>query len=125
MKNLSDLLVVVAAFASLAASAVGFSAASWNGFWSGSGFIGVLYVLSWLLPALTVFGFIAYLVSRPVGLLSVLTLAIGGLVAVSAFSALSHGPLGIFIIPFLQVVSCAALYGDSVIQKKSPAVPKV
>ena len=118
MKTLSDLLLVIAAIASMAMSAFGFSAAAWGGFWSGTGAGAVLHLLLWLLPTLSVFAYVCYLVSRSVGLKCTWAIAIGSMITSICSLASHQSPTSIFLLPLIQLIACFALYADALIQNK-------
>lgn len=119
MKTLSDLLVVLAAVASMAESALGFTVGSWRGaLWSGTGAGAILNVFLWLLPTSSIFAFLSYLLSRSVGLKCAWALAIGSMVTSICSLASSQFTPIVFLFPFLQLIVCFALYGDARIQKR-------
>lgn len=119
MKAFSGVLLVIAAIACMALSALGFSVGVWNGFWSGTGVGAILYFLLWFLPASSVFAFVGYLVSKPVGLVFAWTIGLAAVItSICSFYA---GLFTRFILfsPSLQLIACLALQGDSRIQKKA------
>lgn len=118
MKTLSDLLLVVAAVASMAMSGFGFSIGVWGGFWSGTGVGAILNLLLWLLPTLSVIAFVISLVSRSVGLKCAWAIAIGSMI--TAFWSLASGQFTtiVCIFPLIQLIACFTLYGDTRIQNK-------
>ena len=118
MKTLSDLLLVTAAMASMAMSAFGFSAGVWGGFWSGTGVSAILNLLLWLLPTLSVFAFVSYLVSESVGLKCTWAIAIGSVITSICSLASGRSPTTIFVFPLIQLIACFALYGDTLIRNK-------
>jgi hypothetical protein len=118
MKTLSDLLVIIAAIASMAMSAFGFSVGVWGGFWSGTGVDAILNLLLWLLPTLSVLAFVSYLVSKSVGLKCIWAIAIGSMITSIWSLASGQSPTTIFLFPLIQLVACFALYGDTLIRNK-------
>ena len=118
MKTLSDLLLVIAAIASMAMSAFGFSVGVWGGFWAGTGVRAILHLLLWLLPTSSVIAFGSYLASRSVGLKCTWTIAIGGMITSISGWASGEFSMIIFLFPLIQLIACFALYGDARIQNK-------
>lgn len=116
MKPLSDLLLVIAAIASMAISALGFSVGIWGGFWGGTGVGAILNLLLWLLPALSVFAFAGYLISKSVGLICSWAIAIGWSICILASN---QSAMSLFLYPLIQLIACIALYGDARIRGKS------
>ena len=118
MKTLSDLLLIIAAVASMAMSAFGFSIGVWGGFWSGTGVGAILNFLLWLLPTLSVIAFVISLVSRSVGLKCAWAIAIGGMITSIWSLASGQFTTVVFIFPLIQLIACFTLYGDTLIQNK-------
>src|ERR1700760_1272175 len=118
MKNLSDLLLVTAAIASMAMSAFGFSVGVWGGFWSGTGTGAILNLLLWLLPTLSVFVFVSYLVSKSLGLKCAWAIAIGCMITSIWSLASGQFTTTVFLFPLIQLIACFSLYGDALKQNK-------
>jgi hypothetical protein len=118
MKTLSDLLVIIAAIASMAISAFVFSVGVWGGFWSCTGVGAILNLLLWLLPTLSVFAFVSYLVSKSVGLKCTWAIAIGSMITSICSLVSGQSPTTIFLFPLIQLIACFALYGDTLIRNK-------
>ncbi len=118
MKTLSDFLLVIAAIASMAMSAFGLSVGVWGEFPKGTGAGGILDLLLWLLPALSVFAFVSYLISKSVGLTCAWTIAIGSTLTSICGLASGQSPIIFFLLPLIQFIVCFALYGDARLQRK-------
>jgi hypothetical protein len=118
MKTLSDSLVVIAALASMALSALGFSVAVWNGFWSGHGPAAILHLLLWLLPTASIFAFLACLVSRSFGLKCAWAIALGSLITSTWSVASGQSSAIVFLFPLIQFVASSSLQADALIQSK-------
>ena len=109
MKTLSDLLLVIAAVASMAMSAFGFSIGVWGGFWGGTGVAAILDLLLWLLPTLSVIAFVISLVSRPVDLKCAWAIAIGCMITSIWSLASGRFTMIVFIFPLIQLIACFTL----------------
>src|SRR5215469_2229279 len=118
MKTLSDFFVVIAAIASMALSALGFSAGVWNGFWSGAGFAATLHLLLWLLPTASIFVFGVYFVSSSIGLKGAWVLAIGDLITSTWSFASGQSSAIVFLFPLIQLVASSSLQADALIRSK-------
>ena len=118
MKTLSDFFVVIAAIASMALSALGFSAGVWNGFWSGTGFAATLHLLLWLLPTASIFGFGVYFMSSSFGLKGAWVLAIGNLVISTLSFASGQSSAIVFLFPLIQFMASSSLQADALIQRR-------
>jgi glycerol-3-phosphate acyltransferase PlsY len=118
MKILSDIFLVIAAIASMVLSALGFSVGAWSGFWGGAGVGAVLDVSVWLVPTLSVFAFVTYLISKPVGLRCSWGVALA--TVITSIWSLASGEFSmiIFLFPTIQLIACFALYGDARIRSK-------
>lgn len=125
MKTFSDFLLVIAAIACMAMSALGFSVGVWNGFWSGTGFSAILHFLLWFLPASSFFAFVSYLVSKPLGLIFAWGIVLGGVI--TSICGLCAGVSTRFalLFPLIQLIACLALQGDARIQMKAAQAPRL
>lgn len=117
MKTLSDFLVVIAAIASMAMSALGFSVGVWGGFWNGAGLGALLDTSLWLVPTLSVFAFVIYIISKTAGLICTWGIAFGSVMTSICSLASGQSKRFILLFPLIQLIACLALQGDARIQK--------
>ncbi|HKD60363.1 MAG TPA: hypothetical protein VKB47_07865 [Terracidiphilus sp.] len=130
MKALSVLLLFIAGIASLAMSGFGLFAGAWGGF--GTGGHAVLGLLFWFLPAMSIFAFGIYFLSRSVGLMCLWAISVGSMITIYAVNLQSclagqcttTNPikiaLGVFLLPHIWILLIASitLYAAARIENK-------